>query len=168
MGRIASALLTFLMACSLCGQDAAPATHLASGSLKVHFIDVGQADAILVQTPSGRNMLVDAGNNDDASIVKSYMKAHGVGKLDAVVGTHPHEDHIGALDKVVKAFPVSSVYLPKVSAETKTFEDLLKAIAAKGLKKAVSVNQSSACQLVVSFVDLSDTLRLADYNSFSA
>jgi len=102
--------------------------------LEVHFIDVGQADSILVLTPDNKAMLIDAGNNGDGNTVVSYLKAKNISTIDVLVGTHPHEDHIGGLDTVIKAFDVKSVYMPKVSSNTKTFEDVLTAINDKGLK----------------------------------
>lgn len=102
--------------------------------LKVHFIDVGQADSILVQLPSGQNILIDGGNNDDAGRVVNYIRQQGITRLDNVIGTHPHEDHIGGLDVAIRSFDIGKVYLPKVSSNTKTFEDLLLAIKAKELK----------------------------------
>lgn len=101
--------------------------------LKVHFIDVGQADSILIQQEDF-NMLVDAGNNNDSQLVLDYLKENGVKKLDYVVGTHPHEDHIGGLDKVIEEFDIEKVYMPKVTTNTKTFEDVLNAVKKKGLK----------------------------------
>jgi len=105
-----------------------------NGILKVHFIDVGQADSILVQMPENKTMLIDAGNNNDGDDVVSYIKSLGINKLDILVGTHPHEDHIGGLDTVIKSLDVGKVYMPKVSHNTKTFEDVLLAIKSKGLK----------------------------------
>lgn len=104
-----------------------------SGTLIVHYIDVGQADSILVQLPN-ENILIDAGNNDDGNLVVNYLKQQGVKRLGYVIGTHPHEDHAGGLDVVIKSFEVGKVYLPKVSHTTKTYEDLLLAIKNKGLK----------------------------------
>ncbi len=102
--------------------------------LKVHFIDVGQGDSILIFTPSGKTMLIDGGKNDKANLVKEYIGALGVNKIDVVVGTHPHEDHIGGLDVVVDNFDIGSIYLPKKTTTTRTFEDLLLSIKNKGLK----------------------------------
>jgi competence protein ComEC len=102
--------------------------------LKVHFIDVGQGDAILVQTPAGQNMLVDAGENDYGSQVVKYLKAQGIKELDVVVGTHPHSDHIGGLDTVINAIPVKKVCMPKVTTNTQSYRDVLKAIENRGLK----------------------------------
>lgn len=101
--------------------------------LKVHFIDVGQADSILIQQGDS-NMLVDAGNNNDSQLVLDYLKENGVKKLDYAVGTHPHEDHIGGLDKVIEEFQIGKVYMPKVTTNTKTFKDVLNAVKEKGLK----------------------------------
>ncbi len=106
----------------------------ADGLLKVHFIDVGQADCILAQLPGGENMLVDAGNNDDGDRVVSYLRSAGVDKIDFLVGTHPHEDHIGGLDMVINNFDIGKVYMPKVNHTTKTYRDVLSAVKAKGLK----------------------------------
>lgn len=104
-----------------------------SGNLKVHFIDVGQADSILIQLPSSQNILIDGGNNDDGTLIVNYLKQQGVKRLDYVIGTHPHEDHIGSLDFAIRSFKVGKVYLPKVVHTSKTYEDLLLAIKDKGL-----------------------------------
>lgn len=106
---------------------------VVESTLKVHFLDVGQADSILIQTGE-HFMLIDAGNNNDAEFVVKYLKGLGVTKLDYVVGTHPHEDHIGGLDIVIDTFEVGKVLMPKVTHTTKTFEDVLLAIKNKGLK----------------------------------
>ena len=104
-----------------------------SGTLTVHFIDVGQADSILINTGSAA-MLIDAGNNADAGDVVNYIKEQGIKTLDYIIGTHPHEHHIGGMDVVVNSFDIGKVILPKVQSNTKTFEDLLNAISNKGLK----------------------------------
>ena len=63
----------------------------------------------------------------------NYIESLGYSSIDYVVGTHPHEDHIGGLDDVIRTFDVESVYMPKVTADTKTFEDVLDAVDEKGL-----------------------------------
>lgn len=106
----------------------------APGNLRVHFIDVGQGDCELVQLPDGQNMLIDAGTNDAGPTVVSYLKSIGITKIDYLIGTHPHEDHIGGMDNVVASFSIGKIYMPRVTTTTATFEDLLKAIQAKNLK----------------------------------
>ena len=106
----------------------------ASTQLKVTFINVGQADSILVQSPDGENMLIDAGNNTDSATIIKYLKKQNIKKLDFVIGTHPHEDHIGSLDSVINTFDIGKVYMPKVTTTTKTFENVIDAIKNKGLK----------------------------------
>jgi len=111
-------------------------TSPVNGQLKIHFIDVGQADSILIQQGNA-SMLIDAGNNPDSSLVKNYISQQGITKLDYVVGTHPHEDHIGGLDYVINSFEIGKIYMPKATSSTKTFQDVVNAIKAKGMKATV-------------------------------
>jgi competence protein ComEC len=62
----------------------------------VHFIDVGQADGILVLC-DGEAMLIDGGNKADSNLLYTYLKDRNISHLKYVVGTHGHEDHIGAI-----------------------------------------------------------------------
>ncbi len=113
-----------------------PEPVLPVDSLTVQFLDVGQADSILIQVGS-HAMLIDAGNNNDSVGVVGYLKSQGVKTLDYVVGTHPHEDHIGGLDAVISAFGIGRILLPNATNNTATYEDVLDAIAAKGAKITV-------------------------------
>lgn len=106
--------------------------------MKVHFIDVGQADSILIQS-NGHNMLIDGGTTDKGDTVVSYLKSQGVETLDYIIATHPHEDHIGGLDKVINAYNVKTIIAPKKETTTKTFKDFLSAVSNKGLSLTVPV-----------------------------
>ena len=123
-------------------QEQPASNEIVAEELKVYFIDVGQADSILIQQGE-HSMLIDAGNNEDGGTVCNYIKAQGVSTLEHVVGTHPHEDHIGGLDNVINTFNVKNVYIPKKSATTKTYKDVLMAIKNKNLTiKAPVVGES--------------------------
>jgi competence protein ComEC len=120
----------------------ANASQLPSANLKVHFIDVGQADSMLIQQGSSA-MLIDAGNNDDGNTVVNYIKSQKISNLNNVIGTHPHEDHIGGLDTVINSLKIEKIYMPKVSNTTKTFTDVLTAIKNKALKVTTPVPGST-------------------------
>ena len=104
-----------------------------NGSLIVSFIDVGQADCILLRQADDV-MLIDAGNNEDGALVVDYLKSLDIDKINYVIGTHAHEDHIGGLDNVIYNFNIEKLFMPKVATTTKTFEDVLDAVKTKGLK----------------------------------
>ncbi len=99
-------------------------------SVEVHFIDVGQGDAIFISTPTHK-VLIDGGNRGDT--VLNYLVAQGVKRLDLVIGTHPHADHIGGLIDVFQVIPVSEVIDPAVVHTTRTFEDYLTIIETKNI-----------------------------------
>lgn len=102
------------------------------GDLVVHFIDVGQADCILIEQDD-HFMLIDAGNNDDSELVTNYLSNYGVEKLDIVIGTHPHEDHIGGLDSVISTYKVNTLIMPNIVHTSRTFQDVMDAIDSKDL-----------------------------------
>ena len=103
-------------------------------NLSVHFIDVGQGDAVFVELPNRETMLIDAGEKKYSDKVVKYIENLGYETVSYVVGTHPHSDHIGGLEDVINSFKINSIFMPKVSTNTKTFESLLLTIKNKGLK----------------------------------
>ena len=129
--------LLLLLAClSLIGCGAEPALDSQvkdTGQLQVHIIDVGQADAILVKTPDAGNWLIDGGTSSTEDELVRYLQKQGISRLDYVIATHPHEDHIGGLDAVLGTFEVGTLYMPKVSHTTKAFENMLLAVQEKGI-----------------------------------
>lgn len=96
-------------------------------TLNVYFIDVGQADSILLEN-KGHYMLIDAGNNEDGPKLVNYFNKQDIKEFDYVVGTHAHEDHIGGMDDIIKNFKINNFYMPDAITTTKTFEDVLDAL----------------------------------------
>ena len=105
---------------------------VAQEDLLIDFIDVGQADSILIRNQD-KVMLIDAGTNEAGKTVVNYLENLGITKIDYLIGTHPHEDHIGGLDDVINNFDIGQIYMPKIETTTKTFEDVLEAIENKKL-----------------------------------
>ena len=109
-------------------------SNVVSDKLEVDFIDVGQADSILVSNKD-ETMLIDAGNNENGNDVVKFIKEKGIKKINYLIGTHPHADHIGGLDDVINSdLEIENVYMPKIQTNTKTFEDVLDALKNKNLK----------------------------------
>lgn len=101
--------------------------------LRVYCFDVGQGDSMLIVN-KGKTMLIDASTNEMGETVVRYLQDLGIKKIDYLVGTHPHEDHIGGLDNVIKNFEIGTIYMPNVVTTTKTYEEVIDIIADKKLK----------------------------------
>ena len=114
--------------------DETSISTFSSGSLRVNYIDVGQGDSIFIQLPNNQTMLIDAGEAYKSDNVINYLNNLGITKIDYVIGTHPHTDHIGGLEEVINTFDIGSIYMPRASSTSKTYEDLLTTISSKGLK----------------------------------
>ena len=142
----------------------------AGDTLAVNFLDVGQGDCEFIQLPDGKCMLIDAGVSDSAGKIASKISELGYEKIDYLVATHPHADHIGGMKRIVENFDIGEIYMPKASTNTKTFENLLQAISDKGL----SINTAKAGKVIYESDDLkieilapiSDTYK--DLNNYSA
>lgn len=102
--------------------------------LKVHYLDVGQGDSIFIELPNNETMLIDAAESYQSENIINYLKNLNYQKIDYVIGTHPHTDHIGGLKNIINTFEIGKIYMPKVVSTTKTYESLLMAIKNKNLK----------------------------------
>ena len=102
--------------------------------LKVHYLDVGQGDSIFIELPNNETMLIDAAESYQSENIINYLKNLNYQKIDYVIGTHPHTDHIGGLKDIINTFEIGKIYMPKVVSTTKTYESLLMAIKDKNLK----------------------------------
>jgi competence protein ComEC len=113
------------------GKDKGTPPPEDAGQLLVHFIDVGQGDAIYIEVPEGDNMLIDAGPGSAEDELITYLDGIGVKEIDYLVLTHPDEDHIGGADLVFAEYTVNTVLLPDCEKDTKAYENMINGIEAE-------------------------------------
>lgn len=139
--KLAGIILSFVLIFQLCSCSlleeigiSNDSNEVFDGKLSVHFLDVGQGDSIFIELPDGKTMLIDAGENYYGNGIISYINDCGYSEVDYLAATHPHADHIGSMAYIVRHMDIGEVFMPKVSANTKTYENLLEAVSDKGLK----------------------------------
>nr|WP_294670496.1 MBL fold metallo-hydrolase [uncultured Ruminococcus sp.] len=116
-------VLCLLITTVTCGCDVSDNTQVSYSGLTVSFIDIGQGDSILLQCKD-ESMLIDAGENDKGDTVVNYLESHNATNLKYAVGTHPHSDHIGGMDTVLKNIQTDTLICPKVTYNSKTWKDV--------------------------------------------
>lgn len=130
---ILSIVLISILILSGCESDFVSGDNIED-NLLIHFIDVGQGDSTLIVFPNNEVALIDAGTRAGRKEVVNYIKDQNIRKIDYLIGTHPHEDHIGGLPEVIRNFEIGKVYLPNKTNNTAIFEELLDEIKNHNLK----------------------------------
>lgn len=111
-------------------KDQGKTTAKASAKMKVHFIDVGQGSATLIES-KGHFMLMDGGDSETSSKVVSYLKKQGVKKLDYVIVSHYDSDHLHGVVGALNAFKTDYVIAPKYEEDTKVYESFVQVMKQK-------------------------------------
>ncbi len=103
-------------------------SHTQSGPLRITALDVGQGDSLLILSPEGRSVLVDAGPPDAHDAVANALRSRGLRHLDLAIATHPHADHIGGMEEIINRFEVVNFLDSGQPYSTRTYERMLRAI----------------------------------------
>ena len=104
-----------------------------NANFKIYYLDVGEADSILIEN-NGEYALIDAGNNEDGKNLVDFFNTLGITNFKYVIGTHGHEDHIGGMDDIIKNFNIEHFYMPDVLVNNKTFEEIIDNLDKKGIE----------------------------------
>lgn len=125
--------------------------------LKITFLDVGQGDAVHIQTPSEKHILVDVGRwnpgyDSGSRVITPYLKHRGVETVDAVILSHPHADHIGGIESVMNEFKVLNIYQSSYEYESQLYNNYVRKADSLG----ISVQNVYAGDLI----DIESNLRL--------
>ncbi len=110
--------------------------------VKVHFIDSGNSDSILIQI-NDHNLLLDAGGKDDDELILDYLIEHDVFELDFMILTHFHADHIGAADTVIRNLDVNFIFTNNSTHDTYTYADYVDAVFDTHTPTAVPLEKQS-------------------------
>lgn len=136
MKKIIPAVIILIIGFAVWYLSGGTGTETDIEKLSVHYIDVGQGDSIYI-TSGGEGMLIDCGESGDTDSVISYLDNMGVTKINYVVGTHPHSDHMGGMSKIIEHYDIGEVIVPHIddsdTPTTKYYEKFLTACAEKGL-----------------------------------
>jgi len=127
--RCAGAALVASLALVLSGTAMGHTTTVQSGALQVHVIDVGQGDSTLIVTPDGAAALIDGGDANGMAL--EYLQSLGIRRLNLMIATHPHADHIGGLVQVLGGILVEKVIVSGSSHAA--FEGFLDTVDAAGV-----------------------------------
>ena len=145
---------------------------IKSEELQIYFFNVGQADCILVRN-NGKNMLIDAGDNEDGPLLVKYIKRLGIRKIDYLIGTHVHEDHIGGMDNIIREFDIGEIYIPYTTNKSKRkfYEDVINEVKQKELsinyKKVGDKFELGEAKCEIKSIDNSDPTSSSKINSTS-
>lgn len=120
-----------------------PRYETTAGDVTVHFIDVGQGDCTLIMTDTV-NVLIDCGEEEQADSVIRYIESRGITKLDLVIATHPHSDHIGGMYKILQSFQVGEVLMPELAYDMIPFSNAYSSMIAVMEKKSIPVHYAAA------------------------
>ena len=107
--------------------DSSAEAKPVSADLKITMLNVGQGDAFLIQTKS-QNILIDTSDMDERSKLASELEKAGVNTFDKIILTHPHADHIGGVEKLIKEYTVKEIYDNGVAATGKLYQNYMKQI----------------------------------------
>ena len=129
-------LCLLLVGCGNKTDNKALGKTVAQEKMTVTVLDVGQADAILLQT-EGKNILVDSGLSDSADKLVAELKKIGVKKVDVLIATHPHADLIGGMNVVLKNFEVGKIYDSGQVTTSKMYQKYLKTVKEKKIPFAL-------------------------------
>lgn len=111
------------------------------GECRLHFLDVGQGDGVLIELPDGKTMLVDGGDTaeEHTAYIIRYIHSLGIDRLNYLVATHPDTDHTGGLSKIVEVVGTEIAYVPAVEeSENAAYAEFLSALKEAGSAVIVS------------------------------
>jgi competence protein ComEC len=135
----------------------------------IYYLDVGQGDSILIQV-NNKNLLIDSGPKSEKKKLFDHLSKISIDKLDYVIATHPHEDHIGNISGILNNYDVLNFYAPKIQTTTKSFEQMIDSLKGKNLminvarKGTSSINMGKNTKVTV-FSPVKDAYE--DLNNYS-
>lgn len=107
-----------------------------TSDVKIHFLDTGNSDCILITSPD-KTVLIDGADNDDEEMIVKYLKDENIKTIDYLISTHYHKDHLGSLDRVILDFDIKNVFVSNATSDIPTYKDFKNALRVKKLKAKI-------------------------------